>query len=291
MNDLDRKALLIKVSIHHPRFTKKDKRASKDVAVSNQSDESMSRVVKHLISKDAFKKLDKSLNKIMPYIYSKTLPWQDGGWRLLPTALYGEVEKGLRDLIEDANVHIDLFLKNYELYCKEASVSLGRLYNPFEYPKKEELEDKFKVDVLFAPLPTSQDLRIKLDEDSLNEIKKNVESNKIRALKESMNDVRNRIEKSLERLRDRLKADIVTNKDGKEVKPRLFDSMISSVQDLIQILPYLNLENDPNVEGIRQRMENEFMNLDIDTLREDKQLRDETANKADEILDNLKDIM
>jgi len=291
MNDLDRKALLIKVSIHHPRFTKKDKKASRDVAISNQSNENMSRVVKHLISRDSFKELDKSLNKIMPYIYSKTLPWQDGGWRLLPTALYEEVEKGLRDLIEDTNEHINSFLKNYELYCKEASVSLGRLYNPLEYPKREELEDKFKVNVLFAPLPTSNDLRIKLDENSLSEIKKNVESSSNRALKEAMNDVRDRIEKVLERLRDRLQTDITINKDGKEIKPRLFDSMISSVQDLIQILPNLNLENDPKVEDIRQRMENEFMNLDIDTLREDKQLRDETANKADEILDNLKDIM
>lgn len=291
MSDLDRKAILIKVSIHHPRFTKKDKRASRDVAVYNKSDESMSRVVKHLISREAFKKVDKGLNKIMPFIYSKTLPWQDGGWRLLPVSLYEETEKGLRDLIEDANEHIDVFLNNYELHCKEASVSLGKLYNPAEYPKKEELRDKFKVDVFFAPLPNSQDLRIQIDGNAMNEIKNNVENHSNKALKEAMNDVRSRIEKVLQRLSDRLKADITTDERGKEIKPRLFNSMISSVQDLIQILPDLNLDNDTHIEDIRREMEDEFMNLDIDSLKEDQDLRDKTAEKADEILDNLKGIV
>jgi hypothetical protein len=288
MSELDKKAILIKIVIHRPKLTKKDKNVGREVAITYESDENMGRYTKHLIAKDSFKDVDKTLNKITPYLYSRTTPYLDGGWRLLPTSLYSEVETNLRAMISDSNEKIDNFVNNWEVYCKESCIKLGKLYCQADYPLQPELRSRFGVEVHFAPIPNVNDLRIQIDEDKIEEIKERVRQSKDLAFQKSMDDLFNRIVGVLERLRDRMKAESYVGKEGKEEKPRLFNSIISSIQDLIQVLPDLNITDDPTIERIRQKMELEFMNLDIKELKEDEALRTETAEKADAILENLK---
>ena len=106
-----------------------------------------------------------------------------------------------------------------------------------------------------------------------------------------MRNVRERVFYSLNKLKERMQAEYTVDKNGKEMKPKLHSSVIGNIIELVELLPYLNIDNDPKLEDVRRKMEEEFADLSIDTLKEDEELKKEVAAKATEIINNLKGIL
>lgn len=69
------------------------------------------------------------------------------------------------------------------------------------------------------------------------------------------------------------------------------DTLVSNIVDLVNLLPALNVAEDPDLESMRSRVESILAGLKAEDLREDKALRQETAKDAESILRDMQAYM
>jgi hypothetical protein len=102
----------------------------------------------------------------------------------------------------------------------------------------------------------------------------------------AMQDVINRIVDSMSHMKTRLD-EYTKLKEVGDKSPRLHKTIVENVRELVQILPFLNITDDPKIEMLRQQMESELAGFDIETLKENKNEREDAIKKADDILNNI----
>jgi len=250
-----------------------------DRAVSNEVDKAHNakdggRYNKLLIRKDALDPISKIEGAARVYLYKMTLAWGDNGERLLPGALFMEFSKAISTFRSEFDKEVRNFVASYPTLVQEARTRLGTLYDPADYPADVRAKFSFPPPAV-TPVPTADDFRVNLNAEYVDEIKKEItarmEQRQHDTLKQCWTRVREVVQKMTERLSNE--------------KSPIYDSLITNARELIQVLPALNLSNDPELDRIASEL-NAIL-VPPDRLRQDKRLRADTAKKADDILKQL----
>lgn len=209
--------------------------------------------------------------------YQETLPWADKGARLLPTKNYLEYVEKLRSFEEDFNQAVQEFLDSYEDLCQEARFLLGELYNPDDYPSVAAVRAKFQWNLDFEPLPTTGDIRVELPAQEIEAMRQSLERRINSSIQEASKDAWARLHKVVANIRERL-----SDPD------KIFrDSLIGNVEDVVDLLTRLNVTGDPELEKMRRLVETELSTVAPEDLRKDEEYRNQTADKANEILNQM----
>ena len=123
-----------------------------------------------LIDTKELSKLINIVNKIKKNHYENTLPWGDEGERLLPIENYMSYMNVYTNLEAKFSEEVENFLMDYENIKERSKKSLGDMFNPKDYPLKEELRNKFNTSLLAFPVP-NDDFRVAIDDiESLKDI-------------------------------------------------------------------------------------------------------------------------
>ena len=175
---------------------------------------------------------------------------------------------------------VNTFLDNYEYLVAEAKRWLGDLYDEKDYPPKDRIIDKFNMDMGIFPVP-SNDFRVELSSDELTRIQEDLESRMTSIQQEAMNDCWHRLYKHVEHITEKLS-------DPKNI---FRDSMIENARETCDLLTRLNISEDPNLEAMRQAVERKLLDHHPDTLRNDLDVRQDTAEEARKIMDAMSTFM
>ena len=97
--------------------------------------------------------------------YKLTLPWNDQGARLLPTAALLDYQKVMAKYNTEFNRLVDAFLDKYETLVAGAAFQLGTLFDRGEYPSRGKVAQRFRMDTSFTPLPTGGDFRLDIESE------------------------------------------------------------------------------------------------------------------------------
>ena len=208
--------------------------------------------------------------------YHHTLPWEDSGWRLLPTDNYFEYTESMRnvkDVFEDA---LESFLSEYSTLVRAAEETLGKMYRKDDYPSLAEVKRKFHFELQFGPVPAAGDFRVSLPQEELREMQKSVELRITSAVTAAVSDMWSRLGDAVTELRVKLH-------DGKYLRA----TMIDKVGEVASVLGRLNLSNDPDLEKARQQVVKDLAGLDVENLRNDDKVRSVAAQKTDAILKSM----
>jgi hypothetical protein len=73
--------------------------------------------------------------------------------------------------------------------------------------------------------------------------------------------------------------------DGK--KQRFNDTLVSNVEDMVELMRTLNVTNDPQMTQTANRIEDVLRGITPDALREDEYMRGETKREIDDVLASL----
>lgn len=222
----------------------------------------------------------KAVARLRAAHHFQSLPWEDSGVRLLPTAnyfAYTEAIRKARTVFESA---VEKFLAAYPGLVETAAVRLGRMYRPSDYPTVEELREKFRVRLEYSPLPKGSDFRLELPADELAAIAQQTEERVGAVVKEAVADAWSR----LEALVTRVAANCTG--DGKGMRHNLVDK----VQELAAVLERLNLTGDPALTAMRLRVKDELGKIPVETLKTSETLRTEVAAKAAKILADMRSV-
>jgi hypothetical protein len=274
---LNDRALLVSLSISQWTARKLDKKATKDVADANRASTSAGRYNKSLLPlNDLLANVHQKTGVIREKFAKNTLPWGIDGTRILPSANYLQFMQDFRKEKAEWQTLVTTFLDNYEYLVAEAKRWLGDLYDEKDYPSKDSITGKFNMDMAILPVP-SNDFRVALSSDELTRIQEDLESRMTSVQQEAMNDCWHRLYKHVEHITEKLS-------DPKNI---FRDSMLDNARETCDLLTRLNITEDPNLESMRQAVERKLLDHHPDTLRNDFDVRQDTAAEARKIMDAM----
>ena len=271
-------ATLVELSIHVWSARKLDKSASSSVTAQNNAAAGMASVNKKLLDCDELTALHKFAKRSRDTQYSMTLPWSDGGLRILPTTKLFDYTKAMTALQAQFDTMVEAFLNKYEWEINAMQVKLGDLFNPNEYPSLSSVRSKFAFRMNFIPLPEAGDFRVDVSNEAEAMLKDQYAKFYSAQLTRAMNDIWSRAHEVLTRMSERL--DYGTNEQKKVFR----DSLVSNVVDLIDIMDSMNVTGDPHMQLQQRKLKMALQGVTPEALREDAHLRLETKRAVDAAL-------
>ena len=210
--------------------------------------------------------------------YKITLPWNDQGARLLPTAALLDYQKTMQRHKDEFNRLVDAFLDKYDTLVAGAAFQLGTLFDRNEYPSRGKVAQRFRMETSFTPLPTGGDFRLDIESEVQRELVKQYEEKLDAQLAAANQDSWTRLYNAISKLSDRLTVD----DDGK--KRTFHDTTVTNAVELCELLHVMNITQDPSLTKAARKLAEVLSDVTPKELREEDSTRALTKIKVDEIL-------
>ena len=271
-------AMLVDLNISVWTGRKMDKKVSEEVDASRGTKARAGNYHKKLLAgTDKLEKIQKIVSAVRTWNYNNTLPWSDGGSRLLPMKNFFAYKATLNNFEQQYNQAVDEFLQEYPQLVSTSAFTLGNLFDRGEYPDADSLRGKFGFKYVFCPVPDAGDFRIDVEEQAKAELQQQYKSYYETKLAEAMKDAWTRLHDTLKHLSDRMDY-------TDENKKKFWDSTITNATELCGLLTSLNVTNDPKLEEARQKLEKALAGVEPEDIRESEAIRSNVKSKVDEIL-------
>lgn len=211
--------------------------------------------------------------------YRVTLPWNDQGARLLPTASLLEYQQIMGRFKAEFDLLVDAFLDKYDTLVAAAAFQLGTLFDRKEYLSRAQVALRFRMESSFTPLPTAGDFRLDIESSVQQDLVDQYERRLTEKLEQANKDAWDRLHDALLRLSDRLTVD----EDGK--KKVFHDTTVTGAVELCELLTTMNITKDPQLESARRKLEEVLSGITPKELRDEHSTRIQTKQQVDAILD------
>lgn len=279
---LTEKAMVMNLSIGIWAGYRLDREASRRVTTEAGAAADAARVNKHLIPKEALAPIVTAQNTVRTHFYSNTLPWRDNGDRLMTRKLFltfmPEHEKLKREF-EDA---VEKFLStDYPSAIEKAAFRMGSMFNRDDYPPKFELRQKFYVNLDIDAITTANDFRVQIDQEHVDKVKASMEAAAEKRFQAATADIWRRMAETIGYFQQRMA-------DPKAV---FRDSTVTNIGEMLDLIPGLNVLDDPQIELVRAAIAKSFGNLDAKDIRKDPAHRAQLAADAQAVMDKMSGFM
>lgn len=275
VTNLSTKAMLVGLAIHGWQARKYDKKISIEVAEQHAATVDAGRFNKHLLPGAAasYEAVHKKGRELRTFYYENTLPWSKDGQRILPTANYEAFTEGVRKLKREYAMLANDFIREYPILKEDARVLLNGMFNETDYPLAADMQMKFSVDIETLPMPSAADFRVSLADAEVNRIQREIEDRMQREMAKANEELWNRLRNAVDNMVGRLYVP----------EGRFNDTLVSNLENLVALIPNLNVTGDANLEVVLAKVEESLIVHHPQTLRDDPVIRAKVAAQAKEI--------
>jgi hypothetical protein len=280
---LSSRAMLCSLSISMWSARKHDPDASEEIAARHGAQSDSGRYHKVLLPKQALAEIQKIVSEARQEHYFITLPWDDNGYRVLPAPAYMDHVAKMRGLSNRFSAAVDDLARQFRTLVVQAKTRLGGLFRESDYPTPDELRAKFSFDTKVLPLPDAGDFRVALGNEEKDRIKRQITAAVEASLQVGARELWFRLYEAVQHLADRLTAYKVT---GEGIEHPFRDTVISKLVRLVDVLPKLNITNDPELERMAEQVKTSLL-VDPNSLRRSESVRVETAKAATAIAQHM----
>lgn len=279
---LTEKAMVANLSIGRWQGQRLDKDASRKITTQSGADADAARVNKHLVPKESLAPVSTAANTVRDHFYTNTLPWRDNGDRLLSRTLYLDFIQTHEALVREFDEAVEHFINvDYPVAIDKAAFRMGELFKREDYPAAGDLRRRFYIQLDFDALTTSGDFRVAIDQDHADKVRASMEAAAERRMAAAMGDVWKRLAETIGYFHERMsKPDAVFR-----------DTTVNNIAELIDVIPGLNVLDDPNIEAIRQMVAKSLTGIEAKDIRKDDALRGELADEAGQIMSKMEGFM
>lgn len=275
-------AMLVDLSISTWTARKLDRSVTDEVNSNKKASKAASRVNKNLLPEVAqLSRINKFVSATRKWVYNDTLPWSDYGPRLIPTAKFFDFKRKLDDARVEFEGMVQEFLTDYPHLISAQAFELGDMFNRDEYPSVESIANRFAFNVAFIPVPESGDFRVDIGDEAAEELRTQYEQEYAARYENALSDIRSRIATALKHLSERF-----TDTDDGSHK-RFNNDILERFIDTLSTVRALNLTNDPQIAKIINESEWAVANVDVDDVRESKDIRKDVRSRVDSILETF----
>ena len=279
---LSSSALIVNLSLSVWTGRKLDKSVSQEIDSSKNTKSRAGNYHKNLFAgSHTLEQVSKIAGEVRTWHYLMTQPWGDNGDRLLSVAVLPEYKAELESFNDRFVDAVNNFLKEYATSVSAAAFQLGDLFNRNDYPDPMSIADKFAFKYSFAPVPTSGDFRVDIEEEGLKQLQEQYEAATSAKMEAAMKDAWERVYAVMNRMSERLT-------DDEKGKHKIFrDSLVDNALEVCSLLKHFNFTNDRNLHELRLGLENTLRGVDAEGLRLDTTARHNVKSEVDKLIDKF----
>ncbi len=296
MTGISEKAMLANLSIHGLwSGVREDREISQKVATDAgvRSAKKMGRYEKFVIdpANQEFRKWHAEAGALRDYHYERTLPWNDDGTRLLTTAMYLDYTQGVAERKQRIEQAAQEFFNALPSLKEQRRFEANGMFREEDWPDPITLADKLKIRIRIYPIADPNDIRVSLGEQEVKLIEKNAVATFQAKMAECMLDVFRRFKAQLcgtETQRGFIQKlnEYNVGPNGK-VSGAFRDSVVTSLRDLVELVPKLNIMEDPTLKQLTEEIRQGLCARDAQDLRDDYMLRKQVVASAQTIATKL----
>ena len=265
---------------------KKDSFASEKVNDDAGADKNVASVYKALLGEcDELDAVKKHIGNVRNHVhYHYTLPWSDGGMRLLTTAAYFEYHRLMTEAQATFDTLVNTFLNAYDWEVTQAQMRLGTLFNANEYPSKDSIKEKFYFHVHYIPLPEAGDFRLDIGNAQAQHLKDSYNSYYQNRFDTAMANIWQRLLIPLKNMSEKL--DYADHED----KKRFNNTLVDNVLDILAVMTMANVHGDSQMIAVQNKLEEALRHVTPEALREDGYLRQSVKQTADSVIKQINNL-
>jgi hypothetical protein len=259
-----------------------DRQATAEITAAKGAAGDAARVNKHLVPKDALAAIVTACGAVRTHFYTPTLPWRDNGDRLMPRVKFTAFIEEHEALVAAFQNEVDTFLVHkYPSAIEQAEFRMGDMFDRDDYPSVSELRRKFYVALDINPVTSVDDFRVQIDDAHVDKVRATMEKAAEQRVQTAMQDVWKRLAEAVGHFHERM-----ANPDA------VFRSNLTEkIDELVDMIPGLNVLDDPDIEAIRRQVQSKLGGLDPAGIRKDPVHREALAGEAKQIVDNMAGFM
>lgn len=280
------KAMLVRLARKRLRTSMRDKDI--EITVRQQSGDASLTVTKHLFKDrdNPVRELMRKYDEVYRLHMEQTLPWVDNGPRLLKNSRYLEYTQLMRAAILRVESEVPAVVAQWDqlVQMDMASRSDGTgktTVSIDDYPTKDQVSSVFSFELQCFPLPSSEDFRVQVDDETKQALDGALEEAKATARQEVVERMLKRMRKAAEKLA------VPIGEEGATFR----DSLVENIRDEVKLARELNVDEDldPQLAEIEQSVADTFGTDDraIEGLRRNQTQRDKAKAKLDDIMNRL----
>ena len=276
-------ALLVKLTVTMWSANAKDKRAGKEVMAShNVKDKRGARVYKSLLPNSTLHaEIESLVGEARRTSSALTLPWSDGGERILNVTALQEYVGTMTDFKRRFDNAVNALLLELQNEITKAAFTMGSLFDLKDYPTEQEVRAKYSFKWDVSPLPTTADFRVDMPREMAELVKQSYISAGQSRVEQAMNDAWSRLHDKLQHLLDRLTSD----EDGERKVFR--GGLLESAHELVDTLQHLNVTGDVRLEQARLALKNALRGLSTEQVKQSTVARIEVAEDVKKVIDQF----
>lgn len=209
-----------------------------------------------------------------------TTPFTSDGWGLISADLVMDYSKemgGFKTQFEAAVVDV---VNRWDAIVAFEQKKLGPIFKRSEYPDKSQVADYFGFDHELKPVPDEGHIVIDLEAEVLHDLRKKLRKKNEENLKRSITDMWHRLFEPVNNM-----ADICLN------DKKVFGSLIEKIEEIVTIIPSLNIIDDPNIKSMADEIKNRLLIHTTGQIRDDRQLKQKIGKEADDLAQKVKGFM
>jgi hypothetical protein len=280
--NISARTLLVTLSVSQWSARREDKRETADVTAKHGAKARAARVNKSLFpSCNELADIHKATAELRNYIMRVSLPWMNNGQRIIKSSGYLELTQQIASRKNKWEGLVNKFVSDYDNHVARAAYDLGTLYDANDYPSAQQVRRMFGIDVIFSPVPTTDDFRVSMSNEHLDKIKADLEE-----------ATRAQVEDSMGAAYSRLR-DVLSHAAEKLSQPDAIfrNSLVENVRELCENIDSLNITNDKRLTRLADDMADLFNHFDPNDLRKDESCRRIVADKSKQAVAEVDKIM
>lgn len=264
--------MLIDIQIRSWSGKRTDATASRELLEAKQSTKDGGVFVKNLLASadTELAAIQKQAAALRHFVYSKTLPWTSSasgsqrGERLIATVQAMDFLQEMKGKKAEHLAAVRALMAVWPERVAQAVTNLGSLGDSMEYPDVAKLPDLFSIHVDMKPIPAMADFeRLNIPVQLARGLGQIHEQAAQASVRNAMDEMRDRMLTELERI------NVQMSKHSNGEKTRLYDSLITNMQGLVQMARNMNLTNNPKLAELADRIEMKLLSQPLEVYKND----------------------
>ena len=263
--DLGSKALLAELRLSVWTNTTSDESACQVVAQVRNTNTSEDRYLRPIIPRQYTKAVNSAFRALYTFHKGYTLPWLDGGARVLPSSAFTTYTGTMRALKDRAMLEVDRLLQRYPYIVVERNIANA--------PSIDELRSKYGIRNSFLPFPDADDFRIELDEETMTQIRSDAQQ----SITEQITSAEQGL---IAQLRERVQKMV----DVLEPEHRMHSSVFDIANEMAVAGTHMNLTGNQRLVAVCNSIINFHAGFEIELARKNDVYRLQAQKQAEAIL-------
>ena len=282
---LQQKAMLVTLRLSSWYGRKTDREATADILERNNATKDRAKVIKRLISESRLRPIHAITSELRQIHYKLTMPWDDGGRRLLPVKVLERYRAEIAKLFEAREKSVSRLVKDYNATLEEAQTELGKLFYADEYPTADQIGRAFTHEYEIAPIPDGTHFVANIGEAEAERLRESIEKTIKRRTTEAATSLWERLSEAVTLVAARL-----SKPEGDQ--KRFHASLLDTLRELSAVIPTLDINDDPKLRSVCAQVQTAINGIDPDMLRpKSKAYNAETRRRVGAHMDDIKDQM